>query len=111
MDPKDFIQFTGAVLSPRVPVGYRVEWMSQGWAGLCANPWELLAGPSDARRDAILAAADLAADVPRARDFAMIAGEQWAFRFRTGWSALAGFLADRGPWGLVWRIRECGRVV
>jgi predicted Ser/Thr protein kinase len=111
VDPKDLIQFTGAVLSPRVPVGYRVEWMSQGWAGLCANPWELLAGPSDARRDAILAAADLAADIPRARDFAIMAGEQWAFRFRTGWSALAGFLADRGPWGLVWRIRECGRVV
>jgi len=111
VDPKDLIQFTGAVLSPRVPVGYRVEWMSQGWAGLCANPWELLAGPSGARRDAILAAADLAADVPRAHDFAVMAGEQWSFRYRTGWSGILGFLADRGPWGLVWRIRECAGVV
>ena len=111
VDPKDFLQFSGAVLNPRVPAGYRVEWMAEGWAGLCANPWELLAGPSAGRRTAILAAADLAADIPRAHEFALGAAEVWAFRMRPTMNPVLGWLLDRGPWGLVTRIRECGAVL
>jgi hypothetical protein len=111
VDPRDFLQFTGAVLNPRVPAGYRVEWMAEAWAGLCANPWELLAGPSAGRRGAILAAADLAADIPRAHEFALAAGEAWAFRMRPSMNSLLGWVLDRGPWGLVTRIRECGAVL
>ena len=110
IDPKDLIQFTGAVLSPRVPAGYRVEWLAEGWAGLCANPWELLAGPSAARRSAIAAAADLAADIPRARELAMSAGSQWSYRLGTT-NGLLAWLADRTPWGLVTRVRECAAVI
>jgi hypothetical protein len=111
VDPKDLIQFTGAVLSPRVPAGYRVEWMAEGWAGLCANPWELLAGPSAARANAIVATADLAADVPHARDLALSAGGQWSARRVEGANAVAAWIMDRSPWGLVSRIRECGGVI
>jgi predicted Ser/Thr protein kinase len=111
VDPKDLIQFTGAVLSPRVPAGYRVEWMVEGWAGLCANPWELLAGPSATRRDAIAATADLAADVPHARDLALSAGAQWSYRMSQGRNRIVAWLADRSPWGLVTRIRECAGVI
>ncbi|MGD0485395.1 MAG: hypothetical protein ABSB58_12210, partial [Gemmatimonadales bacterium] len=111
VDPKDLIQFTGAVLSPRVPAGYRVEWMAEGWAGLCANPWELLAGPSAARSAAIVATADLAIDVPHAHDLALSAGGQWSARKVEGANALVAWVKDRSPWGLVSRIRECAGVI
>ena len=111
VDPKDLIQFTGAVLSPRVPAGYRVEWMAEGWAGLCANPWELLAGPSEDRAKAVASAADLAVDIPRARELALSAGAQWSYRRAEGMHPVLGWLADRSPWGLVTRIRECAGVI
>jgi hypothetical protein len=111
VDPKDLIQFTGAVLSPRVPAGYRVEWMAEGWAGLCANPWELLVGPSEARAHAIASTADLAVDIPRARELALSAGAQWSYRRVEGMNPVLAWLADRSPWGLVTRIRECAGVI
>ena len=111
VDPKDLIQFTGAVLSPRVPAGYRVEWMAEGWAGLCANPWELLAGPSAARANAIVAAADLAVDVPHAHELALSAGGQWSARRVEGANGVAAWVMDRSPWGLISRIRECAGVI
>jgi predicted Ser/Thr protein kinase len=111
VDPKDLIQFTGAVLSPRVPAGYRVEWMAEGWAGLCANPWELLAGPSAARSAAIVATADLAIDVPHAHDLALSAGGQWSARKVEGANGFVAWVRDRSPWGLVSRIRECAGVI
>jgi len=111
VDPKDLIQFTGAVLSARVPAGYRVEWLAEGWAGLCANPWELLAGPSAARAHAIVATADLAVDVPHARDLALSAGGQWSAQRSEGANRVLAWVRDRSPWGLVSRIRECGGVI
>ena len=110
VDPGDLTQFTAAVLNPRAPAGYRVEWLAEGWAGLCANPWELLAGPSAARQQALLAAAELAADIPRAGELAQRAAETWSFRARAGANGVLAWLADRGPWGLVTRMRACGRV-
>ena len=111
VDPADLVQFTAAVLSPRAPAGYRVEWLAQGWAGLCASPWELLAGPGAARRQAVLATGELAADIPLARDIARRSGERWSFRMRPNLNAALAWLADRGPWGLYLRITTCARAM
>jgi serine/threonine protein kinase len=107
VNPHDMIQFTAAVQNPNIPPGYRVEWLYEGWAGLCANPWELLTGPSPERRTAMLAAADVMVDVPRARDLATLGGIQWELGAGLGLTGLRREVVERGPWGLLWRIRMC----
>jgi hypothetical protein len=111
VNPHDLIQFTAAVRNPRIPTGFRVVWLYEGWAGLCANPWELLTGPSAARRQAMLSAADVMSDVPRARELALADGSQWdisAGLALTGWRRA---LVERGPLGLLWRMRMCAQTL
>ena len=94
-----------------VPPGYRVVWLYDGWAGLCANPWELLTGPSALRRQAMLAAADVMTDVPRARELATLDGLQWELGAGLGLTGLRRDVVERGPWGLLWRIRMCSQTL
>ena len=108
VNPRDNIQFTAAVQNPHVPPGYRMEYLVEGWAGLCANPWEVLTGPSQARKQAMLAAADVMTDVPHARGLVAY----WASQWELGASQIAATglrhtLLQRGPWGVVTRIRMC----
>jgi hypothetical protein len=58
VDVADLDRFRSAVTDPRVPPGYRISWLGQGWAGLCAHPREILQGPSEERRTALYAIAD-----------------------------------------------------
>jgi serine/threonine protein kinase len=51
-------RFAAAVTNPHVPLGYRISWLGQGWAGLCAHPREILQGPSDERSTALYSIAD-----------------------------------------------------
>jgi hypothetical protein len=111
VNPRDLIQFTAAVRNPRIPTGFRVVWLYEGWAGLCANPWELLTGPSAARRQAMLSAADVMNDVPRARDLALADGSQWTLGAGLGLAGWRRAIVDRGPWGLLWRIRMCAQTL
>ena len=111
VNPRDIIQFTAAVQNPHVPPGYRVVWLYDGWAGLCANPWELLTGPSALRNQVMLAAADVMSDVPRARELAALDGLQWELGAGLGLSGLRREIVERGPWGLLWRIRMCSQTL
>jgi serine/threonine protein kinase len=111
VNPRDIIQFSAAVQNPHVPPGYRVVWLYDGWAGLCANPWELLTGPSALRRQAMLAAADLMTDVPHARELAALDGLQWELSAGLGLTGLRRDIVERGPWGLLWRIRMCSQTL
>jgi hypothetical protein len=111
VNPHDLIQFTAAVRNPRIPTGFRVVWLYEGWAGLCANPWELLTGPSAARRQAMLSAADVMSDVPRARDLALADGTQWELGAGLGLTGWRRAIVERGPWGLLWRMRMCAQTL
>jgi serine/threonine protein kinase len=111
VDPRDIIQFTAAMQNSHIPPGYRVVWLYDGWAGLCANPWELLTGPSALRNQAMLAAADVMTDVPRARELATLDGLQWELGAGLGLTGLRREVVERGPWGLLWRIRMCSQTL
>jgi hypothetical protein len=112
VDPQDALQFTAAVQNPHIPAGYRVVWLVDGWAGLCANPWELLTGPSDARKQAMLGAADVMTDVPHARTLAATGAGYWEMgTAQIGASGLRHDLLERGPWGVLWRVRQCTNAI
>ncbi len=112
VNPRDIIQFTAAVQNAHIPPGYRIEYLIEGWAGLCASPWELLTGPSEARKQAMLAAADVMTDVPHARGLVAYYAGQW--EMGTAQIAATGLrhaLLERGPWGVLSRIRMCSRML
>ncbi len=112
VNPADALQFTAAVQNPDVPAGYRVIWLLDGWAGLCANPWEVLTGPSGARKQAMLAAADVMSDVPHARSLAAFGAGYWELGApEVGHTSLAHTLLERGPWGVLWRVRQCANAI
>jgi hypothetical protein len=112
VDPQDALQFTAAVQNPHIPAGYRVVWLVDGWAGLCANPWELLTGPSDARKQAMLSAADVMTDVPHARTLAATGAGYWEMgTAQIGAAGLRHDLLERGPWGVLWRVRQCTNAI
>ncbi len=107
VDPADMIQFTAAIQNPRVPTGYRVQWLYEGWAGLCVDPWELLTGPSAARRQALLGAAEVMSDVAHARQLAAVGESPW----EVGDGSWLGAVAERSPLGVVKRIRQCAETL
>ncbi len=112
VNPADALQFNAAVQNPHVPAGYRVVWLLDGWAGLCANPWELLTGPSAAREQAMLAAADVMTDVPHARALAAYGAAFWEQgSARITATGLRHSLFERGPWGVLWRIQQCAQAL
>ncbi len=112
VNPRDIIQFTAAVQNPHIPPGYRIEYLIEGWAGLCASPWELLTGPSAARKQAMLAAADVMTDVPHARGFVAYYAAQWELgAAQIGATGLRHALLERGPWGVLSRIRMCSNML
>jgi hypothetical protein len=112
VNPQDALQFSAAVQNPHVPAGYRVVWLLDGWAGLCANPWELLTGPSAARKQAMLAAADVMSDVPHARTLVALGASYWEMgQSQVGASGLRHDLFERGPWAVLWRVRQCAQAL
>ncbi|HXY18495.1 MAG TPA: serine/threonine-protein kinase [Gemmatimonadales bacterium] len=108
VNPRDNIQFTAAVQNQHVPPGYRMEYLVEGWAGLCANPWEVLTGPSAARKQAMLAAADVMTDVPHARALVAYGAGVWELGAdQLTATGLRHSLVERGPWGVLQRVRMC----
>ncbi|UCG86725.1 MAG: serine/threonine protein kinase [Gemmatimonadota bacterium] len=53
VDPSDLDRFAAALANPRVPIGYRLRWLEDGWSGLCAHPREIVRGPSNQRSAAL----------------------------------------------------------
>jgi len=112
VNPRDVIQFTAAVQNPHIPPGYRIQYLIEGWAGLCTSPWELLVGPSAARKQAMLAAADVMTDVPHARGVVAYFAGQWEMgTSEIGATGLRHAFLERGPWGVLSRIRMCSNML
>ena len=75
-DPEHMEQYSQALLRYPILTGFRAELTIAGWAGLCANPSEILNGPSAARRRAMLALAD-SAPLPYGRTLSLLIARSW----------------------------------
>jgi hypothetical protein len=109
VDPANLTVWRRVLANDAVPPGYRAELLVAAWAGLCGNRWELLGGPSAARRDTFLAIADSIADVPEARTLAEIIHRSWR-----GIEPLGVPLEQRRrsriqwtPWMVTYRLHLC----
>lgn len=69
-DPERMEDYLAALRSTKVNRARRLAWLENGWMGFCANPREILLGPSAVRRSRMRAAAELVADIPYGRDLA-----------------------------------------
>jgi predicted Ser/Thr protein kinase len=83
--------FARVVLRSPLPDGERLDLLSAGWTGLCANPAEIITGPSRARSERLSAIADSLRS-PQAADLLALARRPWA---------------RRGPVGVMERILAC----
>jgi hypothetical protein len=109
VNPEDPHMLRRAIGNRAVPPGYRAELLFAAWAGLCANRWELLTGPSTTRRDTFFAIADSLTDVPEARALAQLVHRTWRGleppdpeprrRSRIQWT----------PWMVAHRLNLCAR--
>lgn len=100
--------FAHVVLRSPLPQGERLDLLTAGWAGLCANPAEIIIGPSRARTERLMAIADSMAS-PHARDLVSLARRPWArpLSWPLQSRGLVGALVDRGPLGVMARILAC----
>jgi len=111
-DPADFDQFVAAVTDRRVPAGYRVSWLRQGWAGLCAHPREILLGPSVERRGKMRSVVDAMAEIPRIGNDADFFEAEWRWPATTLMigapsSSVNARLEDRLLMGTMLRVFSC----
>jgi hypothetical protein len=113
VDPDNFEAFEKAVTDERIPSGYRVLWLRQGWAGSCAYPREILLGPSAARVAAMRYVASSIDRQPTSQAVLGSSEASWRWPFssaRTSTSTTQGarrFL-DRMFVGSVLRVLACG---
>ena len=87
----DMPAFARIVLRSPLPEGERLELLSGGWTGLCANPGEIITGPSRARIARLRAIADSLRS-PYAAELLTLAQRPWA---------------RGGPVGVMERILAC----
>jgi len=111
-DPNDFGQLIAATTDQGVPAGYRVSWLRQSWAGLCAHPREILLGPSTERMTRMHVVADAMAEIPRISDDAEFFEAEWRWPTttrRTGppESPAHVRLEDRLFVGTLFRVLSC----
>jgi hypothetical protein len=99
----EMVGFSRIVIDGPLPRGERVNLLLAGWAGLCGNPREILAGPSRARDIRLFAIAD-SIRAPHARDLLTLARRQWAAPTGGG---LVTSLANRGPAAIARRLLAC----
>jgi hypothetical protein len=78
VDPADLDRFSAALSNPRIPLGYRLRWLSEGWAGLCAHPREIVLGPSRERNVALRSLADAIEDQGYASEVARRTEAMWS---------------------------------
>lgn len=100
--------FARAVIHGPLSAGERADLLMDGWAGLCANPREILGGPSGARHGRLFAIADSVGS-RHARDLLLLARRRWAEPASALGAApgLFGAVANRGPWAVTLRLLLC----
>jgi hypothetical protein len=100
-----------ALRDGRIPAGFRVDALDGAWRGHCANPQEILSGPSDARRSAIAGAVESLAGVPHAASLARFTERAWDRRLEAGSAYTTWYerAADRIGSGLLGRLEFCNR--
>jgi hypothetical protein len=76
-DTDNLDRFVAAATDQRVPIGYRVLWLGQGWAGLCAHPREIILGPSADRQAAMRQVANAISDDPQIEQDAELFEASW----------------------------------
>jgi hypothetical protein len=111
-DPGDFDRFSAAVTDPHVPIGYRVLWLRQGWAGLCAHPREIILGPSSFRQEAMVAVANSMSDNPLVGQEARLFEALWRWPVTAALGAERDSptevrLEDRMLMGTIFRVLSC----
>lgn len=79
-DPSGSAHLWQTLRNARVPVGYRVEGLDGVWRGYCANPREILTGPSATRRASIATAIEILAEVPYGFELAELTRKSWELR-------------------------------
>ncbi len=110
--PGNLEQFAGAVADRRIPAGYRIRWLEQGWAGSCAFPREILLGPSPQRVAAMHAIADAMEPMPMVADALRASETEWrhpfsASRGERGRTPTRVRLLDRLFLGSLLRVLSC----
>jgi hypothetical protein len=105
-------RFMAAVTDRRVPAGYRLLWLQQGWAGLCAHPGEIILGPSSERLTAMLGVANAMPDSSLARRDAEFFEASWRWPVTTAIQGVPSSrdevrLEDRMLMGTVFRVLSC----
>ncbi len=110
--PEDFGEFVAAATNRRIPIGFRVSWLRQGWAGMCAHPREIILGPSIDRLDAMHEVVIAMSDVPRVRQDAEVFEASWRWPATTLTSGVPSSTAevrleDRLLLGAVFRVFSC----
>jgi hypothetical protein len=104
----DMSRLARIVLHGSLPMGDRVSLLMNAWGGLCGNPREIVAGPSPARDQRLLALADSTGSV-HARALVFLARRRWA-QTLDAQGGDAGFLAaveNRGPAAIARRLLRC----
>jgi hypothetical protein len=105
-------RFMAAVADRRVPVGYRLLWLQQGWAGLCAHPGEIILGPSSERLTAMLDVANAMSDSSLARRDAEFFEASWRWPVTTAVQGVPSSLdevrlEERMLMGTIFRVLSC----
>jgi hypothetical protein len=108
----NFDRFVAAVTDERVPIGYRVLWLRQGWAGLCAHPREIILGPSSDRQAAMLEVTDAMTESPRVVQAAELFEASWRWPVTTAMGGAPSSpeevrLEDRLLMGTILRVFSC----
>jgi hypothetical protein len=100
--------FARVVLRSPLPEGERLDLLTAGWAGLCANPAEIMLGPSRARAERLIAIADSLRS-PHAAELLALARRPWArpLSWSTPSEGAWATLMNRAPIGVLARILEC----
>lgn len=114
LDPENLADFRRAISDERVPSGYRILWLQQGWAGLCAYPREILLGPSARRVAAMRFASDSTTLPPAAQEAMTTAEAVWRWPFASARANAAPDLSTRWRMldhlfvGSIMRVFHCG---
>jgi hypothetical protein len=108
-NPAGSTRFWEALRDARIPAGFRVDGLDGAWRGYCANPREILRGPSVTRRARLAIAVESLAGVPHAAALVQMTERTWNHRLeaRSPEATWLDGAADRLGLGLSRRLRIC----
>jgi hypothetical protein len=110
-DPSGSAHFWQTLRDAHVPVGYRVDGLDGVWRGYCANPREILTGPSASRRSSIATAIEILAEEPYGPELAELARKTWELRLASEFASGTWLHRAVGEAGAAWlkRFNVCRR--